>query len=102
LVPATVNAADEAHATWEQLLCEIRSLPAPERLREMTRKFADELGLTDKERALIDERLETLDEHELRRAFERTREEGLGTIGVFVRWIHEATASEFAEREYLR
>jgi len=102
LVPATVHAADEAHEKWEQLLGEVRSLPTPESLRETARRFADELGLIDKERALIDKLLETLDERELRRALERTRADGLRTIGELVRRIHEATASEFAECEYLR
>jgi hypothetical protein len=102
LVPATFHAADEAHEKWEQLLGEVRSLPTPESLRDMTRRFADELGLIDKERALIDKLLETLDERELRRALERTRADGLRTIGELVRRIHEATASEFAECEYLR
>ncbi len=102
LVTPVIDTANEAHDKLEQLLNEMQELPTPEKLREMTARFADELHLSDVERTVIVERLKTVDEQELRRTVEHARSDGIRTVGDIVRRIYETTASEFAEREYLR
>jgi len=102
LVTPVLNAVDEADDKFEQLLNEMQELPSPENLREAAGRSADELHLNDKERSLIAERLEAVDEGELQRAVEQARSHGLRTVGDIVRRLYETTASEFAEREYFR
>jgi hypothetical protein len=102
LASATIDAADEAVETFEQLLNERQERPTPDDVREIARRVMDEVGVNDKERAIIDERLAVVDEQELQRSIERLRSVGIPTIGDLVRTIYEITASEFAEREYLQ
>jgi hypothetical protein len=102
LVTPVIDTADETHDKLDQLLNEMQELPTPEKLREMTGRFADELHLSDVERTVIFERLKTVDEQVLRRAVEHARSVGIRTVGDIVRRIYETTASEFAELEYLR
>jgi len=102
LVPATIAAADEAQETWAQLIAEVRSVPSAEQLRDATRRFATELGLTDLEQALVAERLAAIDDRAVAQAFEQSGVTALSATATLVRGIHEAIAGDFARYEYLR
>ena len=101
LVPATMDAADEAHEIFEQLIREVRELPGLDQIRETSDRFASELGLPATERALVDERLKTVDEQLLRRGFERVRAQGFRMTSELVRGTYEMTTAELANLEYL-
>jgi hypothetical protein len=102
LVTPVLNAVDEADDKFERLLHEMQELPPPESLREIAARSADELHLNKLERSLIIERLEAVDEEQLRRSVEQARSDGLRAVSDIVRRLYETTASEFAEHEYLR
>src|SRR5262249_39087889 len=102
LVDATINAADEAQETFQEIVDELEAAPTLEELRETTGRFADEFQLNDRERAIINDQLATVDETDLRESIERARSDGLAPVTEAARAIYDITASEFAEREYLR
>jgi hypothetical protein len=65
------------------------------------RRYADELQLTDNERALLQERLNHIDDQDVERAPGDLRSNELGGIAELVRTTYEATTVEFTELEYL-
>jgi hypothetical protein len=102
LTGATIDAADEANETFERILNELREPPTLDDIREIVGRFEDDFGLNDEERTLIDERLASVDEQQLQQSLDLVRSNGIRLIGQYVKTIHETTAAEFAEREYLR
>jgi hypothetical protein len=102
LVAATVDTADEAQESFERLLDAVQELPSPDDLRARSASIAEELRLDDVERAMIEDRLSTVDEDELAQSLEALRADGLRPLGDLVRRLHETTANEIAEREYLQ
>lgn len=102
LVRACVDTADEAHEEFEEILSHVESPPSLEELRTSTDRFADELHLSERERKLVYERLDSVDAEQLHYSYEYARREGLRAVGVTVRSIYERTAAELAQAEYLR
>jgi hypothetical protein len=101
LVGATIDTADEAHDKLEELLDQVRTPPTSEELRDITQRFTDELHLTDAERALVDERLQTISAQDLQRSLEIARSNRTQAIGEIARMAYATTAADYAEREHL-
>jgi hypothetical protein len=102
LASATADAADESSELLTEIARESLSVPGRDRLRALARRFADELGLSAKEFAIVIGALQDADDERLQTSLERVRAEGTRTLAYVVRRLYEAAVGELEEREYLR
>jgi hypothetical protein len=101
LVDACVDAADEAHGEWEKFLRELRAAPTLEEVRAALPRVGSELGLTEKELAIVDQAFEQMTDAQAKDRFEKGRKGGLRSIADLVQRLRDSLFEEGDARGFL-